>query len=376
MKELEKQFRKKTIVSALICLVIGLIVSGFVFHEYFVWGNVQDLDTINPYEITEGPGKVTVYDVYDYYTYWTDNSGNETKRDYFVAIGDEEQVVYMGCELSGRKNDRAYDIMEALWNADEDIDYDSLDYFTVKGQVKPIRGEDLEYFNQYLTDMADYYGMSKSEVDEYFIPYVLIAPTIGDGDTTSYLIAIVGIVLLIAAVVLAFNAFFGNSLKEIKKFCKNSLNEELEMARIERFYATTPERYGIKVSDEYFLFTGGFRPQIFATKDVIWFYKYIVTRKSYFITVGKDFFVRFRTADGKMVQCATKKDEVDQALNYFMQVMPDSIAGYSDSLERMYKSNRGQMISEVARRHGERTGNACMHDDNENYATTDEFKNE
>ncbi len=371
MKELEKKFRKKSVSAAIACLVIGLLLTVYSFFDYLHFGDVQDLDYIDPAQITEGQGKVTVYDVYDYYSYWTDSTGKEVTRDYFVAIGDGDHVVYMGCELTGRKNTRAYNLMETLWELEEtedEIDYSTLDYFTVKGKIKAISGDDLTYFNDFLNDMSDYYGMSRAELDEYFIPYVIVAPTIsGDGGSMSYIIAIVGIGCLVAAVIIMMSALFGNTLKDIKKFCKNKSNAEMEMARIERFYLTTPERYGIRVSDEYFLFEGGMKPQIFDTKDVIWFYQYIVTRKSYFVTVGKDYYVRFRTADGKMVQCATKKDEIDQVIHYFMGVMPDSIVGYSDSLENMYRNNRAQMIAEVERRHEARTGHACMHEDNECY---------
>lgn len=371
MKELEVKYRKKNLLGGLFFLVVGLIISFFCLKDYISFGNVQDLDMILAEDIQEGKSVITVYDVYDYYSYWTDEYGKETTRSYFVAMGSGEESVYMGCELTGKKNNRAYDIMEKIWyydeNPDLEIDFESLDYFTVKGRVERISGEDLRYYDEYLDGLADYYGMSREEVDEHFIPYVLIGAKVGDGDVYGYVGALFGIGFVICAIGMVFCGLFGNPLKDIKDYCNKTPNPELTMSRIERFYATTPERYGVHVNDEYFLFTGSTKPVFCDVKDVLWFYQYVVTRKTNFVTVGKDYFVRFRLANGKQVDTAAKKDTVIDILNYFIRVMPDSIAGYTDQLEQMYRKNRQQMIDEVERRHHERTGTACMHEDNDNF---------
>ncbi len=368
MKELEKRYRKKNAIGALVCFLIGLVISLICFKDYLPIGELQNLDYAQPGEVREGRGEITVYDVYDYYSYWTDKYGKEVTRDYFVAMGDGEYAVYIGCELSGRKNNKAYEIMEALWNTEyEDIDYESIGYFRVKGKIKAIEGEDLKYYNDYLSDIAQAYDMSIEEVNEYFIPYVLVAAQVGDGDTYAYVFAILGIGLLGCSIGMLICALFGNPLKDIKNYCKKTSNEELTLARIERFYATTPERYGVVVNDEYFLYTGGSKPVFCDSKDVLWFYQYVVTRKTNFVTVGKDYYVKFRLANGKECQVATKQEQVSSLLNYFMGVLPDAIVGYSDALDRMYRSNRAQMIAEVERKHDARNGNACMHEDNESY---------
>lgn len=378
MKDLEVKYRKKNLLGGVFFLIVGLVISLLCFKDYIPSGEVQDLDMIMAEDIHEGSAKITVYDIYDYYSYWTDSYGKETTRAYFVAMGDGEETVYMGCELTGKKNDRAYDIMEKWWsydeNPDQEIDYDSLDYFTVKGKVKRIEGEDLRYFTEYLDELRDYYGLTQAEIDEHFIPYVITPAKVGDGDTYGIVGAIFGIGFVICAIGMICCGIFGNPLKDIKDYCKKTVNPELTMSRIERFHATTPERYGVQANDEYFMFTGGTKPVFCDAKDVLWFYQYVVTRKTNFVTVGKDYFVRFRLANGKQVDTAAKKETVIDILNYFTRVLPDSIVGYTDQLDLMYRKNRQQMIDEVERRHHTRTGTSCMHEDNDNFEEQKDYE--
>lgn len=377
MRELEKTFRGKNVITALICFVIGALIFLFYCRDYLPIGKVQNLDNMNPAEITEGRGKITVYDVYDYYTYWTNSAGKEVTRDYFVTMGDDENFAYIGCELSGKKNDRAYQIMQELWEAEYnglEVDYENLDHFVVKGRVKKISGDSLQYYNGFLDEVAQMYDISEEEMNQYFVPYVLEAAQVGDGDFMDYFIAFVGIVLIIASVGILINALFGDPLKEIKAYCKKSVDSDYQMALIERFYISATEKYDIRINDDYFMYTGGSSVIFCDTKDVLWFYKVVEKTSVNYIPTGKNYYVKFRLANGKSVQVKTNKKEVDEVLQYFMRLLPDSIVGHDASLEKTYTSDRIQMINEVKRRRGERLGGFDRQEMNssENSSTTAE----
>jgi len=365
MKELEKLFRGKNVITALICFVIGAVIFLFYCRDYLPIGKMQNLDNINPSEVTEGRGRITVYDVYDYYSYMTNSVGKEVTRDYFVTMGNEENLAYIGCELSGKKNDRAYQIMQDLWIAESsglEIDYDNLDHFIVKGKVRKISGEKLKYYNEFLDEIAEMYDIPEEEMNQYFVPYVLEAAQVGDGDFTDYFIAAVGIILIISSVGILFNALFGDPLKELKAYCNKFADSDYQMARIERFYISTPEKYEIRVNDDYFMYTGGGSVIFCDSKDVLWLYK-VVEKTSYnFIPTGKNYYVKFRLANGRYVQVKTKKNEVDDVVRYFMNLLPDAIAGYDASRENTYTKNRQAMVEAVRRHREERLGSFANYD--------------
>lgn len=361
MNELNRKYRKSCIIWAVVCLIIGIILTCIMCKDYLPIGTMQDLDATPAHEITEGRGRVTVSYVYDYYSYWADSSGKETIRDYLVLAGTEDDPAYIGVELHGSKNDRAYQIMQDIWEIEENggENYDDVDYFTLKGNVKRITGDDLKYHTEFLEDIAGYYDMSQEEINQWFVGYVLVQPQVGDGDFESYLVAFAGLALMLTSIILIGCAFFADPLKNIKAYAKSTGNEDLTMSYIERFYSTTPESYGMKVDDKYFMFTGKSKPDFCETKNVIWIHKYVLTRKSYFITVGHDYSIRIMLANGKMVQVSVKNEaEANIALEYLMKMIPDAIFGYSDELSRMFNNNRQQMISEVSRRREERMGSA------------------
>ena len=361
MKELGKKFTRRMVLLALGVLAIGMIALLAYFKDYLPIGEEQNLDEITADQIHEGRARITVYYVYDYYCYFTDSSGKEVQRDYFVSMGPEGDK-YIGVELRGKNNDRAYQLMNDIWDAEEageELDYDKLGWFTVKGNIQKITGEDLDYYNEYLDECAQAYDMSREEVEQYFTPYVLIARKAGARDEeTDYTGIIIGGIFLVAGIALLFWGLFGDPVKEAKRFAKNTPNEEATMAHLERMINTIEPRYGIRADDEFFISESTFGLNLARTEDILWIYPYIVTHKTYFITTGKSYYVRLRLADGKMIQVASKKNDTDEIMNYCTRLMPDAIFGYSNELEQIYSRKREQMIAEVRRRREERLGSA------------------
>ncbi|MBP5414806.1 MAG: hypothetical protein ILN61_06155 [Lachnospiraceae bacterium] len=360
MKQLEKKFRSRTVILSAVLLAIGLLITLVYFREYLPIGEEQNLDEITVDQIHEGRAKITVYYIYDYYCYFTDEYGKEVQRDYFVCMGPDGDK-YVGVELRGKKNDRAYQLMNDIYDAEaagQELDYDKLGYFTVKGNIQKLTGDDLEYYEDYLKECAAYYDMSMDELREIFAPYVLIAAKAGARDEkTDYVVVIAGVILIISGICVLISGLFGNHMKDLKDFVNRNGSEEAAYARLDRFVESTPERYGMRVNDDFFMVTNGMSLVFSETKDVIWIYPYIVTHKTYFVTTGKTYYVRLRFANGKMAQVQTKKENNEEVMNYLARMIPDAIFGYSDDLERMFNKDRGRMIAEVNRRRDERLGN-------------------
>ena len=359
MKQLEKKFRSRTVVLSAILLAIGLLITLIYFKDYIPVGEEQNLDEITVDQIKEGRAKITVYYIYDYYCYFTDEYGKEVQRDYFVCMGPDGDK-YIGVELRGKKNDKAYQLMNDIYDAEaagQELDYDKLGYFTVKGKVQKLTGDDLEFYEDYLKECSSYYKMSMDELREIFAPYVLIASKAGARDeSTDYMVIIFGAVLIIAGICVLISGLFGNHMKDIKDYANRVGGEEAAYARLDRFVDQTPERYGMRINDEFFMVTNGMSLVFSEAKDVIWIYPYIVTHKTYFITTGKTYYVRLRFANGKMAQVQTKKENNEEVMNYLSRMIPDAIFGYSNDLEHMFNKDRGRMIAEVQRRRDERLG--------------------
>jgi hypothetical protein len=182
MKQVEKKIKRRMALLALGIAAVGLLLLLIFFSDYIPVGEEQNLDEITADQIQEGRARITVYYVYDYYCYFTDGtSDKEVQRDYFVSMG-PEGTEYVGVELRGKKNDRAYNLMNdiiAAENAGEELDYSKLDYFTVKGKIQRLTGDDLAYYNSYMEECAAAYDMSVDEVKQYFAPYVLVGAKAG-----------------------------------------------------------------------------------------------------------------------------------------------------------------------------------------------------
>ena len=376
MKQIEKKIKRRMALLALGVAALGLLLLLIFFSDYIPVGEEQNLDEITADQIVEGRARITVYYVYDYYCYFTEGtSDKEVQRDYFVSMG-PDGAEYVGVELRGKKNDRAYDLMNdiiAAENAGEELDYSKLDYFTVKGKIQKLTGDDLAYYNSYMEECAAAYDMSVDEVKQYFAPYVLVGAKAGSRtEQTDYAGIIVAAIFLIAGIALLFYALFGDHLKDVTVYANEVGSKDLAYSRIERFRDSTPERYGVRANDEFFLFESAMSLNFSKAKDVLWIYPYIVKNKSAFITVSKQYYVKIRLKNGKTVQVPAKKDTMDEMMNYFASIIPDAIFGYSNELENIFNKNRSQMIAEVERRREERLRGSAFNEGTPNYETKED----
>lgn len=349
MEEISKKYRKSMVALAIVVLIIGIVVALIGLKDVISFDPVQNVDKIGVHAVEEGRATVWVYDVYDYFCSY---GKNDDPRDYFVIVDSGDDYGIMCVQLSGKKNKVAYDNMNIIFEAagDEDFDIDKLPLkkFSVTGEVKRLSGDEKKYYYEYLETYSDEYTME--ELEYLFVPYMIVEPEI------KYGFVIVGIISVIASVLIMVSAFTSDALKNIKDYCKQFGSPESKMAEIERLYENAPARYNTKSNDEILMLVGDLKPSVVSKTDVVWIYKYIVTQKQNFIPVSKTYYIRFKTADGRTFQVNVSKKECDAAIEYFAQIIPDAIFGYSKELENMYNKDRSQMVSIVANRRLQRTG--------------------
>lgn len=370
MEEIKRIIKRGKIKTGIICTIIALIILAICFKDWLPIGEIQDLDTIESIDdVHEGKAKVTVTYVYDYFMYYTsDNSNNETERDFLIPVG--EEGAFIGVDLSGTKNKHAYSNMEQIWNFEEmyaeydeddsefeeamDELYGGLYYITVKGHIRKMDYEEQGFLNEYLKDMCDYFGMTKEEADEYFKPYIL-EPNSVSMEGFGFVLAIIAGVLLIIGVCSLLSAMFGDPFKSLKEYAKKeNMDKETVINKADQLYIRQNPMYNMRADDNMFLYANKSEIKVFNPKDMLWVYKSVIRNKQGAVTVSKTYKVIVRLANGTNFEMMSNEGSVDDTVMAVATLVPDIIVGYSEDLNRMYIRDRKRMIDEVARRRNER----------------------
>jgi len=369
MEALKKRYLRKSRRNAVICLLIAIILGAVLFKDWLPIGETLDLDYVKTAdEIHEGRAKITVAYIWDYFMYYTDgyssSEENASERDYFVMCGiglDENDVdtsVYVGAHLAGNNNKRAYALLEELWG-EEEPDWDNLDMFTVKGHLRKLDFEQQEGWDAYMQDFLDY-GFTQEEIDESFVAYMFEPnkiTSLGSTDVIGYIGAFFAVLMLAMGLGNLVQGLFGNPLKAIEKYGVKHNGEDAAMQKAQMLFDRNIPKYGMIGDDEMFIYDDGHALMVEDPKDILWAYENVVTRKSGVVTVGKDYSMVIRLANGKQISIAAKQGEIQSMLRAFHEICPDAIVGFNNDINRDFIRNRQAVIAEVARRRQVRIGN-------------------
>lgn len=355
--------------NGIICLLLGIVICAIMFKDWLPIGNQLDLDYVtNASEIKEGRASITVGYVFDYFMYYTEGYKTEqtdaVARDYLVEIGlglsDEEydgDAAYVAVELAGNNNKRAYRLMEATWNDSENINWDRLDVFRVNGHIKKMDLDEESYLDEYIQEMADSFEIPYAEVKAYFPSYILMPNQVTGWGSSRYG-AIFGVVIGVLLVVMGFGnliqGLFGNPIKSIEEYGKKHNGVDAAKMKAESIFEKKMPSYGITGDDEMFIFDSGAKLFVEDSRDILWAYEHVVTQKTNFVTTGKTYSVKVRTASGKTIDMPCPQQNVNPILSTIHSICPDAIYGFTKEIERVYNKNRAQMINEVKLRREER----------------------
>lgn len=350
-QELKKKFLIRRVFAFIVFAAIGIVL---LFLEGDVLKSLispkADLNTLKGDEIGPMRADVTIEFVLDYYAYTgpTYSASAATEKEYIIPVGEEE---YMGIVLSGADMDKADDNMDATWaymEGDESA-YDRITPFTVSGVIAPIEGESRQFYDEWVDSLE-----WSEEEKEVFLPYALTPGFLGGEDTFQFVIIIIfAFGAIILGIYMLIGGLNGSYLKPVMKYCEATGNKEAAMARVEQFYAMTPEEGGVRVSRE-FLMSAGTGSMVFTqSQNILWVYQHVVKHSYNFIPTGKTYSIMLKMADGSRLEVSMKnKKAAEAAMNYIGRVLPYLFFGYDEQLVAVYNQNRQAMIQAVNERKG------------------------
>lgn len=283
--------------------------------------------------------------IMDYYTYTT-NDGTTTEKQYFIPVGEAE---YMGIALNKSYLSKADNNMQATWDyMDGDTEaLEQIEKIHVTGTILPLEGIERQYFDSYISDL----GWTEEE-KEIFLPYVLKVGYIGESSSVQFVIFMaIAAFFLIFGIIWLVKGLKGSYLKNIWKYCEASGSPEMAKARLEQFYATTPEVCGIRISSEYFLALQASKVLFTESKNIIWVYQHVLRHSVNLIPVAKTYSIMLVNADGSRIEVGMRgKKKAEAAIEHIAQVLPYVFFGYEEQLQNAFNQNRQAMIQAVAER--------------------------
>ncbi|MCR4650532.1 MAG: hypothetical protein K5662_02135 [Lachnospiraceae bacterium] len=323
---------------------------------------MQNLDTVAVEDIREGASEMTVYYVDDFFMYSGSTPESATERAYFVLLDQADCCIAV--DLTGSKNRRAYKLMNDIYDAMDEMDtngaepdYSSFDCFTVHGSLKRLSGEELGFYEDYVSSTAEYYGITEEEVEEYYLPYILKP----DEDILSFWGIVISLFILLFigfGFWLLYNGLFKNPRDIIKKYTSTKSNPDKVQEEIEDLCDNQDGYNGVWINDKYFVYTSGLQVKVYDVEDVLWLFKQVTTTRVNFIPTGKSYSICFGMADKKKYLLRTTKKKSDADLEYFAGKLPDVICGYSDEISSIFTKDISRIKNEVAKRRAARVNPA------------------
>lgn len=306
--------------------------------------------------------------VMDYYAYRVE-AGKIVEKQYLIIVNQEW---YMGMILDGREMRDADELVEIFYEYLEGnpYAYDDVEPLKVQGTIVEITGEYEEYYRSYIAQA----GFSQKESEESFLSYAIKVGEEQDTggvesqDTnkgTVILVLVVGVFLILLAIITLVRALTGANFKKVKKYVAAAPNEEMVMQSLDRFYESTQEVSGIRVSPEYFLGTTGLTAEFCPSKDIVWVYQHVVKHSVNLIPTGKTYSIMVMTTGGERIEVLMKnKKKTEQAMEHIARTLPYIFMGYGDDIQAYYTKNRQGMIDAVAQKRAEVMGAQTQFDQN------------
>lgn len=345
-QKLKRKYLTQMVLFAAIFAIIGLvfIVGGIdgvkiAFSKPVPLEDV-DLDRISTMKVT-----ATIDYVMDYYSFSTE--GSETVgKEYFIPVGEEE---YMGLVLSGGNMYQADANMEATWAYLEgDMDaQDDIEPFTITAVIKPLEGESLRFFHEYVDAIEN---MSESE-KEIFLPYAL---TENESVFTALLPVVFGLAFIAGAVICFVLGIKENNLKAVRKYCEATGNKEMAEQKLEQLWATGAGTKEVKLSNDLLLAVVGTKAFLADTKDIVWVYQHVTKHSVNFIPTGKTYAIKVCLANGRdlLIPMGGKK-RADENIELIAGTIPYVLIGYDEQLSKAYIHDRASVIRAVEERRNE-----------------------
>lgn len=340
LEKLKKKSILKSLPAIIITLAIGitLLVLEASGIKALVRGNVV-FETLAPEEINNDLlVDVTLYDNFGcYMEKYEENTSTHATRTtdlyYVIWTGDDnaEDFRYMGIEVPA-SDERA---MEKMAEATYYGEYSDPIKYT--GAINKMSSEEYQYFKEYFLES----GFTEDELDEWILPYhISVGALTGGAATSAWIIAGIGVVLVLIAVIILIFVLSGSKLKTLKKelaeagIDETSVDYEYEGARL--FNKKSDFRIGRRLT----FFLLGSKPHALANDKLVWAYQSTTTHRTNGIKTGTTYAVTMRTYNKKSYPVpVASEEEAQEVLQYIIETIPGAVIGYNDDLNKMFQKD-------------------------------------
>lgn len=341
LEKLKKKSVMKTLPTVVIMLAVGI---GLILLEF---SNVKSLmrghvvfESLAPDEINgDLIVDVTLYDNFGcYMEQYEENTKTHTRRTtdlyYVIWTGDDdaEDFRYMGIKIPVSDEKAMEDMAEATYYGDE---YSNPIRYS--GAINKMTSEEYKYFTEYFEES----GLSADEIDDWTLPYYInVGALTGGAATSAWVIAGIGVVVVLIAAILLILALTGSKLKAFKKelaetgIDESSVDYEYENAVL--FHNGSDLRVGRRLT----FFIAGSKPHVISNDKLVWAYQSTTTHRTNGIKTGTTYAVMLRTFDKKsFLVPVSKETQAQEALQYISEHIPGVIVGYDDDLNKMFQKD-------------------------------------
>lgn len=339
-KELKAKSIKKTLVPAILLIIIGLIVACMQLSNVLaiLKGHTQ-FESLKPDEIkanmiVDVDLSVNLGAFLEEYEENTKTHVTRTTDMYYVIwTGDENEMDYrfMGIKVDADDITKMDEMSQAYFNGES---YDTIRY---SGNIQKMTGEELEYFEEYFLEV----GFEEDVLDDMLLPYYINAGALTGGSAaTTWVLFIIGLLLCAGGVLLIVLAASGSRLKAIRKELEEAgigeNDAEYEYENAKDFHVSANIRIGRRM----IFYMNGSKPHIILKDKLIWAYQNTTTHRTNGIKTGTTYAVIFGTMDKKRVTISVSKEaQALEILQYIGQTMPWTVVGYSDELMGTFYNN-------------------------------------
>lgn len=276
-------------------------------------------------------------------------TGKITEREYLIDANADD---YMALILSGDLMDQAEALMAECDDFYNGSTEEITQSFTVTGYVKKLPTDSLDFYHEAL----DYYSLSAAE-REIILPLYL-APADFDLNVIALIISLVCIAAAVLLLVLVFQGRFQRQITEKLEQMFGD-NPERQDEFLKHMLNKVPNVGGMRMDNGYIYLCQGLSHYLYDSRDLVWAYQQVTRQKLYgIITVGKNYGVALKMADGTSKVVAMPKKKVGEMLQKIAEQFPGCVIGYSDQLAALYNQNRAAMANVAAAQRSNPTENA------------------
>lgn len=348
LQELKKRSLKKSLLSTIIVLAIGVALALMSFDGIFdLIKGPKTLDDIPASDIKSQYVESDVYVVMDCFAeYVTKNTKTNVETTdwlyYVIPVGEEE---YMAVRVKPKVGRVLDDICDDTWSYLGGELTELTNYETVTGKIRKMKDKELDHYYDWFTEA----GFSQAEIDQYALPYVIQDGMVGGAvfsagvPSSQIFFAAAAMFFLIWAILRIVKAMTGGYQGQIKKFIKN--HPETGEAQISADYASARNVNGMRIGKLYTIYNDGPKTMILKNTDIAWAYLQRTTHKRNGVHTGTTYAVILKTMNKKTYTVGlNNEDSVMQVLDEYSVVAPNVVLGYSDDLKKAYNKDINEFV--------------------------------